>query len=106
MKDVRLTMEQRVVALERDNTVLHDTVKLLHKMLKDQRQLINEYIVLTLGSANANNEHNGCTTRPEDALYTFVCKQRLDRLDRQIEKVHKFIKDLKTELNFNKEEAA
>jgi hypothetical protein len=99
-------MEQRVAALERDNIVLHDTVKLLHKMLKDQRQLIHEYIVLKLGSANANDNLNSCNARPEDALYTFVCKQRLDRIDRQIEKVHKFIKDLKTDLNFSKEEAA
>ncbi len=31
---MRLTIEQRVVELERNNVVLQDTIKLLHKLLK------------------------------------------------------------------------
>ena len=63
---MRLTIEQRLAALERDNVVLHDTVKLLHKLLKEQRQLINDYITQVL-SAN-DGEKQKASLRPEDAL--------------------------------------
>lgn len=103
---MRLTTGQRLEALERDSVVLHDTVKLLHKMLKDQGQLIHEYIVQRVGSANANDKRDGGDTRPEDALYTFVCKRRLDRIDRQIQKMHRLVEDLKAALDLGKGEAA
>ncbi|MHC4558498.1 MAG: hypothetical protein ACYTFW_11605 [Planctomycetota bacterium] len=60
---MRLTIEQRLSALERDNVVLHDTAKLLHKLLKEQRQLINDYITQVL-SANDSEEQKG-SLRPE-----------------------------------------
>lgn len=83
---MRLTSEQRIAALERDNVVLNDTIKLLHKLLKEQKQLINDYITQKVSSTE--NQQNG-NSRPEDALYTFVCKQRFDRLEKQIEKLQK-----------------
>lgn len=43
--NVRFTTEQRLATLERENVILHDTAKLLHRMLKEQRGLINEYIL-------------------------------------------------------------
>ena len=83
---MRLTSEQRIAALERDNIVLHDTIKLLHKLMKEQKQLINDYITQKVSSVE--DQHNS-SRHPEDVLYTFVCKQRFDRLEKQIEKLQK-----------------
>ena len=90
---MRLTVEQRLVALERDNVVLHDTIKLLHKLLKDQRELINDYITLKVTSADTSNEEQGATARPEAALYTFVCKQRFDRIEKDMGKLRNCMKN-------------
>ena len=51
MSKMRLTLEQRLEALERDNVVLHDTIKLLHRLLKEQRELISEYITIKVTCA-------------------------------------------------------
>lgn len=85
---MRLTIEQRVAAMERDNVVLHDTIKLLHKLLREDRALIHEYITHSVAAANANAGHTG-DVRPEDALYTFVCKRRFDGLCREVEALRK-----------------
>jgi len=90
---MRLTVEQRLVALERDNVVLHDTIKLLHKLLKEQRGLINDYITLRVTSADKSNAQKGAKTRPEDALYTFICKQRFDRIEKDMGRLRNFMKN-------------
>ena len=92
---MRLTVEQRLEALERDTVVLHDTIKLLHKLLREQRNLINDYIVQKVAEANATDEQKGANNRPEDALYTFVCKQRFDKIDRDIRKMFSLIENLR-----------
>lgn len=92
---MRLTVEQRLQALERDTMVLHDTIKMLHKLLKDQGELINEYIVQKLASANASDERGVKNTRPEEELYTFVCKQRFDKIERDVKKTLKLIENLR-----------
>ncbi len=71
---MRLTIEQRLQGLERDTVVLHDTIKLLHKLLKEQGELISDYIVQKITSTNPNGEHNAKNVWPEEELYTFVCK--------------------------------
>ena len=88
--NMRLTIEQRIAALERDNIVLQDTVKLLHKLLREQRQLINDYITQKVMSASESEEQKR-NLRPEDALYTFVCKQRFERLENRMERMHKSV---------------
>ena len=87
---MRLTTEQRIAALERDNVVLHDKVKLLHKLLKEQQQLISEYIAQKMMSSNGSVGQKGkvCTT---DAQYTFKCKRRFEIIEKQIGKMHKLI---------------
>ena len=91
MNVMRLTVEQRMRALERDVVVLQDTIKLLHKLLKDQGELIHDYITQGVAQANENGESNAGNSRPEDALYTFVCKQRFDRIDKDIKKLRQLI---------------
>jgi hypothetical protein len=86
-----LTVEQRLRELERDNMVLHDTIKLLHKLLKDQGKLISEYIVRKMASTNTNGEHGGENNRPEEELYTFVCQQRFDKIEKDIKRILKLI---------------
>ena len=85
---MRLTTEQRIAGLERDNIVLHDKIKLLHKVLKEQQQLINEYITHKMMSSGGNRGQKGkiCVT---DAQYTFKCKRRFEVIEKQIEKMHK-----------------
>ena len=89
---MRLTTQQRLAALERDNVVLHDTIKLLHKLLKEQRQLIKDYITQEVmsGSKNDGRKHD---KRPDNALYTSFCRQRFEVLERNLEKMHRSGKD-------------
>ena len=89
---MRLTTQQRLAALERDNVVLHDTVKLLHRLLKEQRQLIKDYITQEVMSASTNDGRKQ-NKGPENALYTFFCKKRFEVLERNMEKMHKSGKD-------------
>jgi ubiquinone biosynthesis protein UbiJ len=85
--NMRFTIEQRLAQLERENVVLHDTTKLLHGMLKDQQQLIKDYITQMIVSTD-ESEVQIPRVRAEKAQYTFTCKQRFDRLERTIEKLH------------------
>ncbi len=95
--EMRLTTEQRLGSLERDNVVLHDTVKLLHKLLKDQRQLINDYITQKVAHAYGSAQQEK-DLRPDDELYTFRCRQRFERLEKRMEKISKSATDRKPEL--------
>ncbi len=88
---MRLTVEQRLRALERENVVLHDTIKVLHKLVKDQGHLINDYIVRRMAAASADRGHNEEKTRPEEELYTFVCQQRFDKIEKDIKRALKLI---------------
>lgn len=94
LKDVvtkmRLTVEQRLAALERENVVLQDRVTILHKLLKEQRELINDYITQSVSSANLTKGQNG-NFHPEDARFTFICKRKFDRLEKNIEKIRKSV---------------
>ena len=90
---MRLTLEQRLAALERDIVVLRDTLKMLHGLLKEQRQLISDYITQQVMSADTSDEEKHGNVRPEDALYTFVCQQRFDKMEKNIEKIRKLIED-------------
>jgi len=95
---MRLTIEQRLESLERDVVVLQDTMKLLHKLLKQQRELISDYITQKVTSANTKIEGSGANSRPEDALYIFTCRQRFDRIEKEIEKIRKKIESSKISL--------
>jgi len=93
--NMRLTTEQRLQALERDAVVFHDTVKMLHRLLKEQGELINEYIVRKMASANANDEDKAENIRPEKELYTFVCQRRFDKLEKDIKKTLKLVENIR-----------
>ncbi|MBN2457422.1 MAG: hypothetical protein JXB29_12950 [Sedimentisphaerales bacterium] len=86
---LRLTVEQRLKKLERDNVVLHDTIGILHKIIKEQRQLICDYISQKLVLAEC--PETGCKTngRPVEEIYTFVCSRRFDKIEKDIRKLAK-----------------
>ena len=89
---MRLTSEQRIAALEREHVILQDTIKLLHKMLKEQRELINDYITHKVSSSDEDKVQVK-DKNSTDALYTFVCRQRFDHLEKRMENMRKsFIK--------------
>jgi len=89
---MRLTTEQRVKDLERQTVILQDSFKIMHRMLKEQRELINEYITSTVVSAGPGGENNGGCG---DAKYTFVCKKRLERIDKELEKMRKLVENVR-----------
>jgi len=91
--DMRLTVDQRLGAIERDSIVLHDTIKLLHNLLKDQQHLINDYIVQKIGHIESAEMSEGRRTRPEEAVYTFVCQRRFKRIEKDVRKILKLIED-------------
>ena len=95
---MRLTTEQRLQALERDTVVLHDMIKMLHRLLKDQGQLINDYIVQRLANTGVADEWdggNGSAGRPEQELYTFVCQQRFNKVEKDVKKTLQLVENLK-----------
>ena len=90
---MRLTIEQRLLSLERENVVLQDTLKLLHKLLKEQGTLISDYIVQRVVEAKSMDEQKDNNTRPEDALYAFVCRKRFNKTERDIKRILKLIEN-------------
>jgi hypothetical protein len=90
-----LTINQRLQALEREVVVLHDTFKLLHKMLKNQGEMINDYIVRKVAEASPADEGGNGNGRPEQELYAFVCKQRFDKLEKDLRKMIQMVEGLR-----------
>jgi hypothetical protein len=87
---MRLTTEQRICALERDNVVLGEKIKLLHKLLKEQHELINEYITHQITSSKEKDGKIGIVCAAE-AQYTFKCRRRFKMIEKHIEKMNKLI---------------
>ncbi|UCE48868.1 MAG: hypothetical protein JSW47_01750 [Phycisphaerales bacterium] len=88
--NMRFTVEQRLAHLERENVILHDSTQMLHRMLKEQQELIKDYIAQILVSGDESEEQNERvrTERAEKAQYTFTCMQRFERLEKSIEKLN------------------
>ena len=86
---MRLTIEERLAALERENVVLHDKLKVLHKLMKEQRELTMDYTqkVVSVSDSKAEIMH------PEEVRYTYCCRPRFERLEKQMEQVEKLVAD-------------
>jgi len=93
-----LTVEQRLLELERDGTVCCDTVKLFHKLLKEQKQLINDYILIKARYGDLESRDSEKKNRPEEEIYTFICAKRFDQIEREIKRIIKTLEYLKSEL--------
>ena len=79
---LRLTREHRLVALERETVVLRDKVDMLHAMLKQQRQLINEYITRQIVMPE-----EAASRSVDPARNCEACRRRFERLERQVDQL-------------------
>jgi len=55
-----------------------------------QNQLINEYIAQRMMSSNESGGKQG-NVCAGDALYTFKCKRRFERIEKRVEKMRKLM---------------
>ncbi len=92
---MKFTMQQRILALEREVSVLHDTMKLLHRMLKEQRELINDFIVQKVAQSNHGQSIYGSNGRPGKEIFTFVCRQKFEKIEQDVVKNRKLIENLR-----------
>lgn len=92
---MKFTMQQRILALEREVSVLHDTMKLLHGMLKEQRELINDFIVQKVVQSSRGQGLYGGGGRPEKKMFTFVCRQKFEKIEQDVMKNRKLIENLR-----------
>ena len=83
---MRFTLEHRIMALEREVVVLQDSMKMLHNMLKEQKKLIHDYITHGMAGQSQSLGTDG-NSRPEDAMYTFVCGKRMQRIEKELDKI-------------------
>ncbi len=86
---MRLTVEERIAALERENVVLHDKLKLLHKLMKEQRDLTLAYTEKVVSASDSQGE----IMHPEEIRYTYCCRPRFERLEKQMEEMQKLLAD-------------
>jgi hypothetical protein len=83
---LKLTTEHRIAALERENVVLRDKMRILHGMLKQQKQLINEYITQQILTADGDEQAAGDNTSSE-TLGSFLCRQRFEQMERRLDEL-------------------
>ena len=83
---LKLTKEHRIAALEREHVVLRDKMRILHSMLKQQRQLINEYITQQILAADGDGQAAGGDTSSE-TLGSFLCRQRFEQMERRLDEL-------------------
>lgn len=81
---MRLTREQRIAALERENVVLRDKMELLHAMLKQQRQIIKEYIVQQITRVEGHQQGDAASAS-SGAHSAFVCRRRFEQMEQRLE---------------------
>ena len=87
-------MEHRIMALEREVVVLEDSLKMLHKMLKEQDKLIHDYITHKIAGQGQSPGMDG-NNRPEEAIYTFICGKRMQRIEKELDKIRQQLTDAK-----------
>jgi hypothetical protein len=79
---VRLTREQRIAALERENVVLRGKMDVLHAMLKRQQELIQEHITQPVPAPGPEE-----SVVTEEGLGSLICQQRFEHLERRLDRL-------------------
>ncbi len=87
---VQATAEQRLTALEGTVAGLSEKIDTLHKMLKEQTDLVNEYVSKQAAAGNATANRVGGLS-PEDVLYTFVCRRKFDHLEKELGRLRQLL---------------
>jgi len=88
---MRLTVEQRMRELEREVIVLQETVQLLHRLLKEHKLLIENYVLEKMAAPRSDQLKTNQTQEAEIAAYTFICQHRLNRLETDVVKLRQII---------------
>lgn len=86
---VQPTAEQRLASLETDVAGLNETITRLYRMLKEQGELISEYITKQLVAGGPTGEQAGLS--PEDALFTFVCRRKFDQVEKELGRLRQLL---------------
>jgi hypothetical protein len=87
---VQAAAEQRLAALEGLVAGLSETVEKLHKALREQSELINEYVSKQLVAGAVTANHVGGLS-PEDVLYTFVCRRKFDHVEKELARLRQML---------------
>jgi hypothetical protein len=87
---VQATLEQRLAALEGIVAGLSEAVDKLHKALKEQSELVNEYVGKQLAAGSAPAGRVGGLS-PEDVLYTFVCRRKFDHVEKELGRLRQLL---------------
>jgi hypothetical protein len=88
-KSAQLTTEQRLAALETNVAGLRETTDRLYKMLKEQGELISEYITKQLVASDSEGRQAGVSA--EDALFTFVCRRKFDHIEKELGRLRRLL---------------
>lgn len=78
--------QQRLSALERDVAAMRESMDKLAKMFRERGELITEYITGQMVAAGSEGERSGAV-RPEDALFTFVCRRKFDEVEEELKRL-------------------
>jgi hypothetical protein len=82
--------EQRLASVERDIANLAGAVDRLYEMIREQGQLIGEYVTKQLVAAGQGEGDTG-EVSPEDALFTFVCRRKFDTLEKELARLREIL---------------
>ncbi len=89
-EQVQPTTEQRLVALEASVASLGATVDKLHKMVREQGDLIREYTTTQLAAGSSKSSPSSSIS-PEDAIFTFVCRRRFDHVEKEVSRLKQLL---------------
>jgi hypothetical protein len=89
-EQVQPTAQQRLAALEENVAGLREMIDTLHRMLKEQENLIREYITKQLTTGDPSGNHAGGIS-PEDALFTFVCRRKFDQVEKELGRLRQLL---------------
>ena len=83
------TTEQRLAAVETNVAGLRETTDRLYKMLKEQGELISEYVTKQLVGSDSRDHRGGVSA--EDALFTFVCRRKFDQIEKELGRLRRLL---------------
>jgi hypothetical protein len=62
----------------------------LHQMLREQGDLIREYITKQLVAGGSKSGQQSSIS-PEDALFTFICRRRFDQVEKELGRLRQLL---------------
>jgi len=85
-----LPVEQRLAALERQVSRLGDRLDGTARALREQGELIAEYITKQMVSARTGDETGG-RVPPEAGQYIFICNRRFKKIEKELTRLARLV---------------